>query len=87
MLTTRPSKPLCTSDTRNTHRCSDLKYSMYHANGRVQTVWPTDHFMGLICTGKKIRDGVVCIASMLRAGRSVAQIPILAIDSYLLQEL
>ena len=41
--------------------------------------------MGLICTDKD-RDGVVYIATILRAGRSGAQIPILAIDFYLLQK-
>jgi len=78
-------RALCTNGS-NTHRCSGFESSVNYASGKVQTVRPTNRLMRLICTGKKIRDGFVCIATTLRSGRSLAQIPILAIDFYLLQK-
>jgi len=64
----------------DTHRCSGFESSLHYASGKVQTVRPTNHLMGAICTG------FVCIATTLRAGQSGTQIPVLAIDFYLLQE-
>jgi hypothetical protein len=59
---------------------------VHYASGKVQTVRLTNHLMGFICTGKKIPDGFVCIATTLWAGWPGAQIPIPAIDFYRFQK-